>query len=258
MVPAASLYDHPYYYEIAFSYRDIEEEVDVIEQLIEKYSKTPVHTVLEIGCGPAPHMPELAKRGYHYVGIDINEKMLQYARQKAEKLGIKADLIKADMRSFTLKHPADFAFVLLGSLYAKTTQDILSHLNSMAKALKPGALYLLDWCIHFQWDKGLSDTQEWTIQRDNVKVDVTYTEEPLNRAAQTYRRKILATVNHNEKTLHLQSTEEVRAIFPQEFLLLLEKTGKFELIGWWNNWNLNQPIEKAAQIARPITVIRRI
>jgi hypothetical protein len=49
----------------------------------------------------------------------------------------------------------------------------------------------------------------------------------------------------------------VRTIFPQEFLLLVEKSRQFEFIGWWNLWNLEEPVEKAEHIDRPITVIRR-
>ena len=57
------VYNNPKYYEIAFSYRDIPAEVDVLEQVIEQYSHIPVSTVLELGCGPAPHLAELARRG---------------------------------------------------------------------------------------------------------------------------------------------------------------------------------------------------
>jgi short subunit dehydrogenase-like uncharacterized protein len=51
-----SIYSYPHYYEIAFSYRDIPGEVDVMEQAMAKYSKIPVKTVLELACGNGPHM----------------------------------------------------------------------------------------------------------------------------------------------------------------------------------------------------------
>ena len=38
-----NLYDYPRYYEIAFSYRDIGKEVDVMEECIRRFSKIPVH-----------------------------------------------------------------------------------------------------------------------------------------------------------------------------------------------------------------------
>ena len=58
------LYQHPKYYEIPFSYRDIGAEVDVFDDLIRQYSRIPVTRMLEVGCGPATHLPELNRRGY--------------------------------------------------------------------------------------------------------------------------------------------------------------------------------------------------
>ena len=49
-----SIYGFPQYYEIAFSYRDIASEVDVMEEAIRRYSKIPVHNVLELACGNSP------------------------------------------------------------------------------------------------------------------------------------------------------------------------------------------------------------
>ena len=63
------VYHNPRYYELAFSFRDIPAEVDVCEALIKQYSRIPVSQVLELGCGPAPYLEELARRGYTYVGL---------------------------------------------------------------------------------------------------------------------------------------------------------------------------------------------
>jgi ubiquinone/menaquinone biosynthesis C-methylase UbiE len=97
------LYDYPVFYETAFSFRDVRREADVFDECIKRYSKIPVRRVLELGAGTAPHMEEWARRGIEYVGIDTNEKMLDYARSKAEKLQIRAALLKADMRNFSLQ-----------------------------------------------------------------------------------------------------------------------------------------------------------
>jgi len=29
-------------------------------------------------------------------------------------------------------------------------------------------------------------------------------------------------------------------------------------VGWWNNWNLSQPLEQADKIDRPIALVRKI
>lgn len=253
----SDLYNYPRYYDLAFSFRDIGKEIDVFEECFRKHSKIPVRKVLELACGPSPHLEELAKRGYEYVGLDINQAMIDYAQGKARALGIHPTFLLADMRSFTLEEPVDFAYTMLGSLYVETTQDILSHLSSVAKALKSGGLYLLDGCINFQWNEGIKE-QRWTVEREGVKVNVKFASEAIiDRAAQTCRNEIIVDVDDHGKVLRLGDIEVLRTIFPQEFLLLMEKSGLFKLVGWWNNWNMAESIEGAKSIDRPITLIRR-
>lgn len=251
------LYDYPVYYDIAFSYRDVAEEARVFDECIRRYSRIPVSTVLELGAGTAPHMEEWAKRGIAYVGIDTNEKMLDYARRKAHDHKISATLFKADMRNFHLDKTVDFAFTMLGSLYAKTSEDIDSHFRSVANALNPGGLYLLDWCVNFQWADHSSSSHSWTINRDHVKIDVRFRTEALDRADQTVRNTLTANIDDNGKLLELESEDTVTTIFPREFKLTMERLGRFEFVGWWNHWNLEEPVEKATRISRPIILVRR-
>lgn len=92
-----------------------------------------------------------------------------------------------------------------------------------------------------------------------MRIDVKFANDAvLDRAAQLCRYKITADVNDRGKRLHFETVEVNRTIFPQEFLLLVDKCGQFEVLGWWNNWNLEEPVEKAERIDRPITLIRRL
>ncbi len=257
MSKSKQLYDYPEYYETAFSWRDIKKEADFFDRCIQHFSKTPVRRVLELGSGPAPHMDQWAKRGIEYVGIDTNEKMIEYAKKRARRLTIVASILKSDMLSFSLEKPVDFVYVMLGSLYANTTKDLDSHFNSVAKALTPGGLYFLDWCVNFQWSDSTAEEQSWNITKEKLKAEVTFKTERVDRAAQTVRNTLTANIDDAGHQLKLEAIDIVRTIFPQEFLLQVEKSGQFEFLGWWNNWNLEEPVEKAARIRRPIVLLRK-
>jgi SAM-dependent methyltransferase len=146
-VSVSAVYHSPKYYDIAFSFRDIPAEVDVFEAVIKQYSWIPVACMLELGCGPAPHVEELARRGYTYIGLDLSRPMLAYAQQKVDTVQASARFHVASMIDFQLDDPVDCACVLLGSLDASNTTELLSHLQAVGRALKPGGLYLLDWCV---------------------------------------------------------------------------------------------------------------
>ena len=252
-----NLYDYPRYYEIAFSWRDSPHEARVFDDCIRRFSKIPVQCVLELASGPSPHLEELTRRGMHYTGIDINPNMLAYAQQKADSAAADADFICADIRSFSLNRKVDFAFILLGSLIAVNEDELMSHFHSVAAALRRGGLYLLDYCVNFEPDLP-SEVREWSADVDGVHIDVAYVPDPSpNRATQVGHNLLKARVTDNGREFRLESDHVTRAIYPQEFLLLIEKTRQFEFVGWWNQWDLDQPIEKARRTDNPITIIRR-
>lgn len=255
------IYDYPDYYEVPFSFRDIPHEVNVFEQCIKLFSRIPVHRVLELACGPAPHMAELISRGYEYIGIDLNERMLDYARTKASRAGISPTLLNKNIVRFTLEQPVDFAFILLGSLYVADDNELSDHLNSVATALSPGGLYLLDWCLQF--DRSLEASDSWVNEKDGLRIETSFSLRPIDPAGKTFEEIITMKVEGSGEGLELEERHIKRAIYSEEFLSAIEKAGRFEFVGNWNNWNLDEPITAEmmqsdnSKIVRPITVIRR-
>lgn len=251
-----NIYDYPKYYEIAYSYRDIPGEVDVFEQAIRDFSHIKVKHVLEIACGNSPHMLELLKRGYSFSGLDISRTMLEFSRQKAENSGFTVKLHEGDLVDFELPEPVDFVYTMMGSLYADTTADLLSHFSSVYRALKPGGLYFLDWCIDFSPLDNTRDT--WVMKRGDIEVRTYYSTRLLNAPLQHYKEEVTFYVRDGRKHLKLQNSTIRRAIYPQEFLLAAAKLNDFEFIGWWNDWDLFSPLEKTrGEIIRPISILRR-
>lgn len=41
---------------------------------------------------------------------------------------------------------------------------------------------------------------------------------------------------------HIVGRERKRAIYPQEFLCLIDRSPDFEFLRWWNHWDLPQPL----------------
>jgi SAM-dependent methyltransferase len=251
----STLYDSPKYYELAFSFRDIAAEVSVLEDVIRRFSAIKVERILEVACGNCPHMPELVSRGYSFVGIDLNPTMLAFAREKAAGLAGSVDLIPANLVDFNIDTPVDFAYVMLGSLYVTNTPELVSHFDAVGRALQRGGLYFLDWCIDFDPNTDVSDT--WEIDREGIRVKVTFFTKRVNRVEQTLEETATIEVDDGGDKTELMHQAVKRAIYPQEFLAFIESRPDFEFVGWWNNWNLDSPIDGLSPTNRPITVIRR-
>jgi len=254
------IYDAPRFYEIAYSFRDIPAEADVFERIIECSSKIPVRRFLEIACGPAAHMPEIMRRGYEYTGIDLNPAMLAYAGGKAARAGLSPTLLRRDLVDFSLEIPCDFAFILLGSLYVSTAQEFLGHLDSMARALRPGGLYLLHFCVQF--NRRYEQPVSWVIEREGVRVENAYSVTPVNEERTVYDELISLKVDDRGEERYFEERFRKRLIFAGEFRKIVAGREDFEFVGWWNSWNLDEPIsddrtEGENSIDNQIVVVRR-
>lgn len=251
------IYDYPQYYEVAFSFRDITREADFMARCIERFSDVKVRRVFEVGCGYAPHAGALADHGYQYLGLDNNRNMLDYAAQKWSGVKPTPEFLSGDMVNFELPRRIDFAFVMLGSLYVNTLDEMTSHFDSMAKALKSGGLYFLDWCVQFDDPMRHAENNTVVAERDGITVESKFNIRLVDPDQQMYEEIWTVDVNDHGNKRRLQMIERNRAIFPSEFLTFVRTRTDFELVGWWRDWDLAQPITDLSSPDRPVALLRR-
>ena len=243
-----SLYKNPKYYEIAFSFRNIRREVDFFEKAIKKFSKIKVRKVFELASGNSPYLEEWHRRGYEYVGLDLNKEMIDFVKARAKEKGTETKLFQANMNKFTIGTlKVDMAYVLLGSLYAKSNEEFFQHLDSVARILKSGGLYILDGVV---WFNILSNNkQSWTISKSGIKVRASFRATIVDHVAQTFREDAILEIQDHGIKKQIRSHELRKFFFPQEFLTLIKCHNKFEFLGWFDNFDINkQAIPKGRQV----------
>jgi cyclopropane fatty-acyl-phospholipid synthase-like methyltransferase len=100
--------------------------------------------VLDIPCGTGRHAIRLARRGASVVGVDITPAYLREARRAAGRLST-ARFMRADMRRIPMRGEFDAAINLWTSFgYFDKPSDDVKTLRAVARALKPGGLFLID------------------------------------------------------------------------------------------------------------------
>lgn len=250
-----SVYKQPLYYEIAFSFVDAKEQVDLFEKFIKKYSGIKVRRFLDIGCGPSFQLREIAKRSYEAVGIDSSSQMLKYLEERAQEEGVKIETIKADMTNFKLERKVDFVFIMMGTIsYIESNEHFLAHLDSVAASLNKGGLYLIE---NFALDWASEDffrPQSWTMERDGIQVRTTWQVQLKDTLTQMIRETITLNVNDHGREFVFEESADIKFIFPQEFLTLIELNNKFEFIGWFEH-NSTKKLRKAHM--DNLTIFRR-
>ena len=248
-----SLYKNPKYYEIAFSFRNITAEVNFFEAAIKKFSKIKVKKVFELASGNSPYLEEWYKRGYQYFGLDLNSEMIDFVKARAKEKEIEAKLFHGNMNSFSLGSlKVDLAYVLLGSLYAKSNDEFFKHLDSVSKVLRSGGLYILDGIV---WFNIFSDNrQSWTISKKGIKVKATFRGKIIDHAAQTFQEDVVLDILDHGVKKQIRSNEVRKIFFPQEFLALIRFHNKFEFLGWFDNFDINK---RATPKGRQVVVLRK-
>jgi SAM-dependent methyltransferase len=227
-------YDQPLYYEIAFSFFDVKKQCDLIEKFIAKYSRIPVRQCLDIACGPSLQLRELARRGYGAIGLDRSRRMLRYLADKSREEGLGIETVKADMADFALGRKVDFAFIMMGSIsLIENNGRFLSHLESVARCLKKGGLYLIE-NVETDWAKpDFFGSQSWTMEREGIRVETTYELHLKDTLKQLAEAVIRLEVNDHGKGYMFEQVKSVKVVFPQEFLALIELNGRFEFLGFF-------------------------
>jgi SAM-dependent methyltransferase len=101
--------------------------------------------LLDLCCGPGRHAVEFAKKGLAVTGYDFSGEYLEEAAARAKKKKVSLRLLRGDMRGLKFKGEFDAAVNLFTSFgYFQKFSDDLSTLEGVARALRPGGLFLLD------------------------------------------------------------------------------------------------------------------
>ena len=111
-------------------------------QIYDMYSKeaifTKEKTLIDICCGPGHLASYFLEKGFSIVGIDLSEKMLEIAQNKAKKYNKNAEWIKADAAKFALNKKFGLAVSTFDSL------NLLEDLDALNRCFQCVSNHLVD------------------------------------------------------------------------------------------------------------------
>ena len=241
-VVEGSWYDFPAYYDVAFM-EDTELEADFVAAVWEKFGEGRLGRILEPGCGSGRLVRELASRGHHVVAFDDNAKALGYLQDRLQESGTPAELFTADLANFRVREPVDLAYCFCNTFrHLLTEEAALSHLRSVARALRPGGIYLLG--LHLMpIDVDPEDSERWTAERDGVKVKTTLTVHKTFPRKRLERLRVTMDVDAPDERLCVQSWITLRLFDLEEFLGLLKRVRSLQLVGTFDFlYDVDDPI----------------
>lgn len=97
--------------------------------------------VLDLGCGVGRHLVFLAREGFDAWGVDISPTALTAAARALKEAGQRGTVVQAEMTRLPLRTAFDAA-VAWNVIYHGTVQGIVDTVAGVARALRPGGLFL--------------------------------------------------------------------------------------------------------------------
>jgi len=250
-------YSAPRLYEIAFD-MNRKREVDFLVHAFRHFARHRVRRVLDIACGTGPHLIRLADRGYQMAGLDLSQKNIAFLTERIADKGHTADLVVGDMTNFRLRRPVDAAICMQDSQgHLLTNEQLLTHLKCVARAVRPGGLYVFDRYMASSWTDP-ARSWSWSRRRGGLTVRASFSAlHDVNPVSQVFRERMFIEAVENGTRQVYRQTHLSRMVFPQELRALVDLAGGFEFVQWFFGFKPHQILERSKHPLLMVVVLRR-
>ncbi len=140
------------YYDKIYEKMDHQREAEFIKWAVKSYKSSQGNELLDVACGTGRHAYFL-KNDFKIVGFDINEDMLEIAREKLPDI----PFIKGDMKKMDLGRKFDLIICMFSAVNYNTTLDELKvTLKNFYNHLNDGGVLIFDMGINKEnWIEGM-------------------------------------------------------------------------------------------------------
>ena len=165
----ASLYDFPKYYDLVYG-SDWKAEFEFLRACFVKHASGKVRRVFEPACGTGRLLVKFAQAGFKVGGVDLNPLAVDFCNARLVRAGFRPTAQVGDMCDFAVRQPIDAAFNTINSFrHLGTQKQAEDHLRCVARALRPGGIYVLG--LHLTPTRGEALQEErWAARRGNLAV----------------------------------------------------------------------------------------
>ena len=232
MQEVSSVFNRAYadQYDVLYHEKDYESECNMIEEAFRRYSRIPVKSILDLGCGTGNHVIPMARKGYRVTGVDRSQEMLDHARSKLlsihPPMACPPSFQHGDLQRLTLRKRFDAALMMFAVLgYQVTNADVLAALKSVHRHLRPGGILIFDvWYGPAVLAIRPGDRIKMIPTEDGRLIRITSGSLDVNRQLVTVHYTLF---QHRGKRVVSETSEthRMRFFFPLELELLLEAAG---------------------------------
>lgn len=208
----------------------INKESDFLIHIFDRYK---VHHILDVGSGSGAHLKSLTRHGFSGVGVDLNENMIRYSKQKYPDIPFEL----ANMRDLPYNNEFDALMCLCTTFcYNIENKDAVSALRSFYRSLKKDGVLIIETFNPIAFIEKIKYEKKLIEREDYIKFGlVSHVEHSINELSQTMtERRSFYRSSDNENVS--EDITEFRLFFPQELNYLLETNG-FKMVECYGSYD---------------------
>jgi 2-polyprenyl-3-methyl-5-hydroxy-6-metoxy-1,4-benzoquinol methylase len=201
-----------------------------IENILNEHS---ARTILDLTCGTGSQVFWLAQKGFEVMGIDINEKMLEIAQQKAKQKNLSLHFELGDIRTSKIGQ-FDAVLTIFNAIGHLTKTDFELAIQNIHANLKPGGLYILDifnldYLLHednitqltIDWQKKSGDFTAREIQYSTISANGILASYDI---CHEQKNNDEPTINTAFQTLQVYSAAQLRNLLERNNFEVIQQT----------------------------------
>jgi SAM-dependent methyltransferase len=253
-------YELPRFYDMIFDLYT-RKEADFLEAAHERYAATRGRRALEPACGSGRLVHEMARRGWRVEGSDLSESMLDYGRERLSRSGLRARMTRGDMAAIPdpgARRRFDLAYSLVSTFkYLASEAQARAHLRGVARALKPGGIFVLGFHLTDYTETGTS-RERWVAERGGTRVVCNIHGWPPDRRSRRERVRSRLTVEEGGRSRRAETNWSFRTYDARQARSLLRSVPQLELAATHDfDYELKRPRELGGERLDTLMVLRR-
>jgi len=218
-----------------------------------------VRVVLDIACGNSPHGQLLAAEGIVVAGIDRSSAMIAAGRRQARGLSTLTFYRRAIERFKLPRGGFDAAFFMSETLpVIVDNADLISHLHSVAAALRRGGLYCVDIDRHDNIEAA-GRRRLWRqrkVRHGEIFIAIREFLRPIAWHASAWIYELECTIRFPDRTVKTRDLVPVRYLVPKLLDLAAQASGAFRLRAVYSDLSFDLPLDRCER--RWWGVLRRV